>query len=201
MYKQHGYFLICILSVTMIYIVIVLGLALSFRPGLPSISRMLVDQPDVLPLLYILFVLVAYELRTVAIMEADIKNPFNYVKFVLGFLQSLGLVLIPVAHLDYQLPWHLAAAILVIVSTVLRELAFEDYRMIRLLSPCRGRVAWTLVDVLHLLTLLAISILSLVYIIITMTVPNSEHVTQVSFVEYALFLLVAGVNVFNVRKL
>lgn len=198
MNTSTGYLWLCLSSLTMIYVVIVIGISLTFRPGLPSISRMIVDDSDTIPYIYIIFVLLSYELRTVAILQSQRKSPFNKTKFTLGFLQSIGFLLIPIAHLDYQLGGHIFAAVLIVSATFFRQLLYDQKRFVELFS-CK--IHWQIIDYLHMFSLFCMLALALAFIITIYTIENAESSTHLSLIEYALFFQIASMNIFNLTKL
>jgi hypothetical protein len=179
------------------------GISKSFRPGLPSISRMLEDQSSWLPAIYISFVLFTYVGRTLDIILNEINTNKKILKIDLGFtfLQALFLLLIPSADLDHALTFHMVVAGSIVAVTLFRELIYvslsfaknsntnkdQKYRFSK--TKCK---TW-----FHLSFIICILSFAMAFLILSLIVAHIEVTSPFAILEYVLFMLIATVNIFN----
>jgi hypothetical protein len=154
---------------------------------------MIIDEPDVIPYIYIVFVVLFCEVRT--LVESENEKSYSIFGFIFSVFQFLAFLLIPIADLDFQLPGHMFAASLIVTATFFREVSYEKFR---LLKVCYKR-NFKPYDLLHIFSLLMMIILALVFVIVIYTQENAEASTFISLVEYNLFFLIAVINMFNLR--
>ena len=180
---REYYILTCVLTVTMIYVLILTGLSLSFRPGVPSISRMIVDQPLVLPLIYYVFLVISTQCRTAVINSFSVKGGgTDWWMFAVTLAEFIGFAMIPVCSMDFQPELHMFAAGLIVVASVPHQVVLNTHEII----------------VHRVLVALVTVVLSLTFLCVSSTVRNSETSTNVALAEYALFLVVGAKNMLNI---
>ncbi len=198
------YHLFCCFSVTAVYVISLVGMWLNERPGLPTISRMFLDNPDFLPHLFVIFVVIQHELRSIASTEdyvlrltqsRKISNGTIYliVLFVdlLGCVQTICYLLIIPLDLDYYPYSHQIVAFMIVAVALIREFYFitvclveDKMKKIRLL--------------LRIHVFFLIILVGFVFTITLFMIPNLEVETYYAFTEYLLFMFISIANCFYV---
>ena len=172
-------------SLAMVSIIVWIGGYLSERPGLPTISRMMEDRPDVMPFLWTAF---ALETCVVGIMASVSSGPSIPWKLLTTLLQFLAIMLVPLASLDYMYRTHMVLAAMVVGLTLVRDWIFF-----------RGE--GSVLRALHGLVVGSIVVLGLVFVIVANVVPDAENETYIAIAEYALMKQVAAINMLYVGEL
>lgn len=186
-----------------------IGISKSFRPGLPSISRMLEDQSTWLPAIYISFVLFTYVGRTLDILLNEINPNKQFIIYDLGltFFQALFLLLIPSASLDHAYEFHMVVAGSIVAVTLLRELIYINSNHLcsnksskvdakektnKSIKSNKTYKTW-----FHLLFIISILSFATAFLIVNLTITHIELTSPLAILEYVLFMLIATVNIFN----
>lgn len=189
---RDSYFVFVMLSVTVVYYLAVIGLTISFRPGVPSYSRMFEDDPDSLPLIYLFFLLLNSELRTSTLVEFHIRenSKTNLITFTANWIQTISLSMIPVASVDYMTNVHFSAAAIGVISTLVAEST----------RSFRGKNA-TVLKWMHRFILLIITLNALLFAAYILIWTDAEKTTNIALSEFMLFFLMSGVSVFNITDI
>ena len=189
---RDAYYALTLASITLVFIVILTGVFASTRPGLPGISRILEDNPTYQPIIYLVFVLFVSELWTVTLIEWQYARQVSiqWNRFAAGWFQTLGLLLIPVASVDYHPIVHATAFVLIVVATIAREVTwkFEGVHASFLFGS-------------HIFGLVTVVASALLYGISIYLIEHAERSTNIALAEYILFFSVAGMRVFNINNL
>lgn len=179
---QYAYITLCILSVVMVSIMIWVGAYISFRPGLPSVSRMMEDHPQSIPYLYTAFAMTTYAVGMLAVIRGRGRWTPN---LIVTHLQFLAIVLVPLTSLDFEFVGHMVVAALVVVLTIMRDLVILGDPFVA-----------TPVGILHFICLLSIFLLAIVFGVYAMFIPDAENATGIAIVEYTLVKMTAAINIF-----
>lgn len=182
---QGIYIFMTLVSLMMVSVIVWIGAYLSDRAGLPTISRMMEDCPDVMPFLWTSFALITCVVGVVASLST---GPRKRLKLLMTLLQFLAVMLVPLASLDYMYVLHMALAALVVALTLARDWVFFQG-------------SDTALRVLHALVVLSIVVLGLVFVIVANVVPDAENETYIAITEYGLMKLVAAINIFYVGEI
>lgn len=189
--ERDVYFFLCTTSGFSVFLFIAIGNMLSFRPGAPSISRMLSDATPLYTFFYIIVVSLTNVLKTIVLskMQSEGKKSgiSNYIIFT-SIVQTISLILIPFADLDTAATLHYIIAGISVVTTILLQVLFLIFH------PSRSR--W--VNITYALLTGFIGVIGGIYIIVVFLVEHIEKHTYISLVEYSLFILMAFISIFNV---
>ena len=177
---RDGYIFMTCLSVLLVSAIVWIGGALSRRAGLPTISRMMEDDPDVMPFLWIGFAVVTLMVGAIASVAT---GPPVGLKLATTLLQFLAIMTVPVASLDFAYPLHMAIASMAVGFTIVRDWVFFSRTNTKL-------------SILHDLMVLVILVLGLVFVVFANVVHNAENETYIASTEYALMKAVAALNIF-----
>jgi hypothetical protein len=182
------YFVLQLISLLTVLIFVVTGISVSFRPGVPSISRILADNPEFAPMIYIIFViLLNFSSSTILFEKAVLSNDVKWVGFLATWIQTVGLIIIPVTNVDLQPGWHIAAICLVVAATSVR--IFK-----RVAS--RKRCSWLLA--MQTLLVLILYGITIAYIISTSLIPFVERTSPIALMEHTIFMLTSSLSIFNI---
>lgn len=173
------------MQLLVISLVCIIGVTQTFRPGLPTISRMLADDTGLLPYIYMGFVVLLYQLRTITLLEWGTTQ--NSIRLSLEFIQAISFLYVYVASVDYSPVVHSIVASCVVGSTLGISLTYYDYR-----EPC------SMISVLHAIAMIQFIVLAIVTMSILFTVADVERNTYFALTEYALFKTVPVLMVFAV---
>lgn len=186
LWLRSYYLFLVLLSVTSVMVIIFVGLVASFRPGVPTISHILEDNPSVTPAIYVIFVMFTGLSSTTAMLEWQfLKGRIVWYRVIATWIQILGLILIPVTSVDFMPSAHIVTMYMVVISTDIRELE----------CALKKRPAFLLTQVISLLIFNACAI---TFTIWTTIVPFAERTSYVALLEHIVFLLVSALTVFNI---
>jgi len=200
--NRRIYFSICYIVMSGVYGIIVDGIKQSDLPGIPTISRMLVDQYNTIPFAYVPLVIIQDTLRNIAIVATN-DNKFpqsNLLRLTLidslGSLQTIFFLLILVADVDYFPTVHVIIAASIVAITLIREaiciIIDIEYR-----HKFKTKLSFTLLRFILDLILFANG---LVFFISSLVINDCELLTYYAICEHVMFLIVVFINVFYVTK-
>lgn len=163
-----------VVSVSALYCLCAVGICITGRPGLPSVSRILADNPTIMPNFYILFCVVS-SIDSLLLL-AEIKAT---TQLYLGILQSIFIFMIVVADMDFNYYLHFSSATMIVVVGFIRGLV----------------VAWQTngrTRIYQIIMLGVILACSGMFVLYNYFYANAELTTSVALTEYALFLTIAA---------
>ncbi len=176
-------------AIMIVCLIDTVGLAESFRPGAPSISRMLQDNPASLKTVATFLILYIGGFRCYFVFHlAAGHSQLAWWRLAIMSLQILAFLLVIVYDLDDYPGVHMAVAATAIVASVLHEMG--TFR------PKDGPIFW-----IHLFAMFVISATSTAYVLATNLVPHLEYQGSIALLEYTSFMMIAGMSVFNIRHL
>ncbi len=182
--------LLCLFSLLIITIVCIIGTLQNYRPGLPTISRMLADDQNALPFLYTCAIIVVYTIRMYTMLRWS--DSLNGIAIFAGFIQITSLLFVYVASLDYLYSAHVASACFVVGSTLLLHFTTVAFP--------RCDTSSTMLFFLYWFAVFQFVGLALTFLITTLSNVN-ERSSEIALVEYALFMTVPILQEFYVINL
>ena len=188
-YEKAVYVVGVMMSVNFIWAVILAGVLVNFRPGIPSISRLLADNHCSLQFVYYIFVVIFALLRAHVLARHDALALKHWLFHLSGLCQIIALVLIPLADLDYMFLTHLSMVFLLLLFTTTREVSS--------LYWFRANTSDG-VNLLHLLILLSMLGTSGIYAVMELE-PSIERTTSVALYEYTFVVLLAELSIFDLK--
>ena len=138
---------------------------------------MLSDDTGLLPYIYMGFVVLLYQLRTITLLEWGKTQ--NSIRIALEFIQVISFLFVYVASVDYATIVHAIVASCVVGSTLGIDLSYYNYK-----NPCDA------FSILHGLAILQFVALAIVTMSILFSVQDVERKTFFALTEYALFMTV-----------
>ena len=172
--KKYSYWL-TLSSITALYGICAVGICISNRPGLPSISRIIADNPLVMPVIYLVFCVATSFCSILILAKANMDT-----QLVLAMFQSLFILMIVVADLDNSSQLHFASATMIVIVTMIRGIHV---------------VWWTKrmsTKVFQITLLVLMFVCSGTFVLFNTFYIHAELTTSVALSEYLLFLSVAA---------
>ncbi len=185
------YQFICFLCLTDFYVIILMGLIDSVLPGTPTISRFIIDDYELISFLYVPFVILLHEIRSISV--ARHYKSYSYPRIVavdcLGYLQTVSFLMVLVADMDFMPTEHFFFATLIVVVTLLREVVFSwiEYEKYGLFKSS------LLIRILFIFLNFS---LALAFFVINLTVSFSEFTTDAAMIEFVLYMSIVFTNCF-----
>jgi len=175
MFEDREYFLICCLcGLCLLFLIIIWGDSITYRPFTPTISRLLADHPESIQVLFVVFVIVITEVRN----DMCTNYPDSWANKLLN-TQAVLFALVPLINVDYASTLHKVVAILIVCCSFVYEVFNFYWTFKKWSNP---------IDILHLLCIIALAAESITFVVLCyfMTETNS----YIAILEYTIFMMI-----------
>jgi hypothetical protein len=161
--------------------IIIIGVCISDRKGMDSISDMISDH-YIIRVFYIIIIIVIHEVTALVLIIQ--KNPC-YFGIVLGVMRCIFLTMVAIVDIDETPLGHYIVTICAFNIAAIRHAIFMKHNN-RSLFSIEGTTIWMM------------SIFMIAYGITIRKLPSAEYVTGVAVVEYLGVMCVVYLNQFHI---